>query len=408
MPFDYLMDRLGGRAPGATKAVRELNKNLPKQSGGAPAPKPTSVKGLAGKLLKGTNAYFIAEALKPYTTDPLGKFLGNELTQGILTVAGATAEQKAMAAGLPVVKSVGKTDFNISTPEGKEAYKKALNATKSDDPKRTPGGGLNTGTGKVETYDSFQEQQAALMGGLGITSNPFSSTRLATTSDSIYNTFPTGDDVPDFGVDPSKMLTNVDTEKLGELYNNPDRETTFRISDDPMLQDYVPPVNYNTGQGSVDPKFYPEQQSSMKAMRMKDRDLGLMYASGQFFAEGSDGKPVLVNRELAKDVRRGKEGAADQLAAYLAGGGIKPQGGVIRDIPKQESLDVSQTPTSVIEDSGYSAEDAESFGVPKVNADAMGTGKDIFYDIDDDFDPENDNGQIIGGLTSPISKYLSY
>jgi len=192
--------------------------------------------------------------------------------------------------------------------------------------------------------------------------------------------------VPDFGIDTSKMLTNVDTAKLSELYNNPDRETTFRISDDPMLQDYVPPVNYNTGQGSVDPKFYPEQQSSMKAMRMKDRDLGLMYASGQFFAENKDGKSVLVNRDLAKDVRRGKEGAADQLAAYLAGGGIRPEGGVIAN-PKPELMvppkteEPQITPTPGITPSYSSISTADFTNTGAFNPDLRSSFVEEGYDL---------------------------
>tara|TARA_R100001463_G_scaffold3607_1_gene14487 strand:- start:2915 stop:4039 length:1125 start_codon:yes stop_codon:yes gene_type:complete len=96
----------------------------------SPVSRWATARGIGGALLKGTNAYFIADALKPYTTDPLGDYLGSELAQGALTVMGATAEQKAMAAGLPVVRSVNNTDFNISTLEGNEAYQKALTERK--------------------------------------------------------------------------------------------------------------------------------------------------------------------------------------------------------------------------------------------------------------------------------------
>tara|TARA_R110002020_G_scaffold297820_1_gene513573 strand:+ start:557 stop:1723 length:1167 start_codon:yes stop_codon:yes gene_type:complete len=96
----------------------------------SPASRWATAKGIGGAFLKGTSAYFTADALKPYLTDPLGDYLGSELAQGALTVMGATAEQKAMAAGLPVVRSVNSTDFNISTPEGKKAYEKALKENK--------------------------------------------------------------------------------------------------------------------------------------------------------------------------------------------------------------------------------------------------------------------------------------
>ena len=257
--------------------------------------------------------------------------VANEIVRGAVTVFGGdTTLMDARISGKPLVKSVGGTDFNVATNEGMAAYRKALAA----DPKKVSGG-LNTDTGKIEskppkevkTYDSFQEQQDALMGNLGITTSPFSSTQLAYTSDSPYSQFPTGDDIPDLGIDPSKMLSNIDTEKVAELYNNPDSTTSFRITDD---EAYSSPVNLKVGPGSGDPMLNPKL-TSMQAMRVKDRDLGLMYASGQFFAEGKDGKPVLVNRELAKSVRRGDAGAADELAAYLTGDGVKPQGGVITD-----------------------------------------------------------------------------
>ena len=346
MDFNSLKDIIKGQAPGTTNSVKQLNKTHMSPTARARASNLQGV-GKAGNLGRSS---FIADLITRIPAVQKGvDYAAQGLTTNTMRAYDALFDFKD-AQGRPLyIDDLGKPQL-----------------LKTSDPKKEQGGGLNTDTGKVEsrnpkTYDSFQEQQAALMGSLGITSNPFSSTRLATTSDSIYNNFPTGDDVPDFGVDPSKMLTNVDTEKLGELYNNPDRETTFRISDDPMLQDYVPPVNYNTGQGSVDPKFYPEQQSSMKAMRMKDRDLGLMYASGQFFAENKDGKSVLVNRDLAKDVRRGKEGAADQLAAYLSGGGIKPQGGVISNPKRELMVPPTVEETSITPSLGEFSEPASSF-----------------------------------------------
>ena len=134
MPLDAIRDFIGGRQQGTTATVRNLN------TAGkiAPTTRFAAARGIAGKLFKGTFAYDAAEMLHPFTSKPLGEFLGNELTQGVLTVVGATPEQKAMAAGVPVVKSVGKTNFNISTPEGKKAYRKALDGSKTkmfqDDP----------------------------------------------------------------------------------------------------------------------------------------------------------------------------------------------------------------------------------------------------------------------------------
>jgi len=395
MNFESLMDKLGGRAPGSTKAVRELNKIHMTPAAKARA---SSLKGAGSAGNLGRSA-FIADLIVGIPAVQRGvDYAAQGLTTNTMRAADALFDLKDAQGRSLYIDDFGKPQL-----------------LKTSDPKKESGGGLNTGTGKVEpkpqkevtTYDSFQEQQAALMGSLGITANPFSSTRLATTSDSIYNNFPTGDDVPDFGIDTSKMLTNVDTAKLSELYNNPDRETTFRISDDPFLQDYVPPVNYNAGQGSVDPKFYPEQQSSMKAMRMKDRDLGLMYASGQFFAENKDGKSVLVNRDLAKDVRRGKEGAADQLAAYLAGGGIKPEGGVIANPKMNQMVPAKQEEATSLVDPSFSRGDYEFMGGNPANSAVMQEGGAMEETIDRNTDIDNPQLTQIGALQSPFSKVLA-
>ena len=229
-------------------------------------------------------------------------------------------------------------------------------------------GGTDTRTGTK--YNSFQEQQDALMQSRvdsykrrrnvdidprtealikGIPTNPFSSTQLPYTSDS-FSGF--SEDAPqmDFGIDPSKVLgraSNVDYSK--DVEDLPGFKDGITLGDS-FTDDYVSPVNFNAPQDSGDPMLNPDIDS-MTAMQMKNRDAGLMYASGQFFAEGANGKSVLVNRGLAKAVRRGDEGAADQLAAYLAGGGIKPQGGVIKDPdrdlmvpPKAEEGQITPTP----------------------------------------------------------------
>lgn len=342
MDFNSLKDLIKGQAPGTTNSVKQLNKTHMSPTAIARA---SNLKGAvrAGNL--GRSA-FIADLITSIPAVQKGvDYAAQGLTTNTMRAADALFDLKD-AQGRPLyIDDLGKPQL-----------------LKTSDPKKESGGGLNTGTGKVEsktpkTYDSFQEQQADLMGSLGITANPFSSTRLPTTADSIYTQFPTGDDVPDFGIDSSKVMANVDTEKLGKLYNNPDKKTSFKYTDD---EPYSSPVNFSTGPGSVEPMLNPEVDS-MTAMRMKDRDLGLMYASGQFFAEGKDGKSVLVNRDLAKDVRRGKEGAADQLAAYLAGGGIKPQGGVINNPERELMVPPTVDETSITPSLGEFSEPASSF-----------------------------------------------
>lgn len=77
------------------------------------------------------------------------------------------------------------------------------------------------------------------------------------------------------------------------------------------------PVEYTNYMRSADPAL-----SSMDAMRMNERQKGLIYASGQYWAEGADGKAVKVDRDLAKKVKRGAEGADELLANFLGRGGL--------------------------------------------------------------------------------------
>ena len=235
------------------------------------------------------------------------------------------------------------------------------------DPKRVSDAGVDTSTGKVteapQPSKTFQELQQGLMGDIadrytnpqtaalirGVPTNPFSSTQLPYTSDNLSGAFENTPQM-DFGIDPSKMLENAKNVDYSKAPENMPGFTDGITLEDSFTEGYVSPVNYNAAENAGNPMLN-SNIDSMHAMRMKDRDLGLMYASGQFFAEGKDGSPVLVNRQLAKSVRRGDEGAKDQLAAYLAGGGIKPQGGVIEDPdrdlmvpPKADESQITPTP----------------------------------------------------------------
>jgi hypothetical protein len=77
------------------------------------------------------------------------------------------------------------------------------------------------------------------------------------------------------------------------------------------------PVEYTNYMASGDPAL-----SSIDALRMNEQQKGLIYASGQYYAEGADGKAVKVDRDLAKKVKRGAEGADALLANFLGRGGL--------------------------------------------------------------------------------------
>ena len=81
------------------------------------------------------------------------------------------------------------------------------------------------------------------------------------------------------------------------------------------------PVEYTNYMASGDPAL-----SSLDALRMNEKQKGLIYASGQYYAEGADGKAVKVDRDLAKKVKRGAEGADELLANFLGRGGSSATG----------------------------------------------------------------------------------
>jgi len=276
----------------------------------------------------------------------------------------------------------------LGTAPQTPSVKKAIQTL---DPKRVPDAGVDTSTGKVTPKPAepktFQELQQGLMGDIakrytdpqtaalirGGPVNPYSSNQLPYTDDSLYTRFGTKLDL-DLGIDASKMLQragNVDYSATEKSLTGFPEGLALK---DSFTEGYVSPVNGNNPM--LDPKI-----DSMHAMRMKDRDLGLMYASGQFFAEGKDGTPVLVNRELAKSVRRGDAGAADELAAYLTGDGVKPQGGVIADPkrslmapPKAEETQIKPTPGESPSYSSISAVDFTKTGAfsPILNSSLVG------------------------------------
>ena len=334
------------------------------------------------------------------------------------TVSGVTYDRDSGQAVNPKTNQIAKDGYSID-PQTGERYDYG-----------TSSGGTDTRTGTK--FDNFQAQQQDLMdrrAGLqtefspegvssrnvdprtaelirGIPRDPFSSTSLP------YTDFSEDGPQFDLGIDPSKMLSRMEGIDFSEDAKDFTDFSKGLSLKDAYAEDYVSPVNFSAPKYQGDPMLNPDIDSAT-AMQMKNRDAGLMYASGQFFAEGEGGQPVLVNRQLAKDVRSGKEGAQAQLDAYLAGGGMRPRGseenpgfGVIEDISLDKMFEMSQTTPEQIADSGYSAEDMESFGVPKASAKGMGQGDYVQYYNEGDFDEDISDGTLIDGGITPFTQKL--
>ena len=86
------------------------------------------------------------------------------------------------------------------------------------------------------------------------------------------------------------------------------------VATTPGVKNPVEYTNYMTN----DPAL-----GAMDAAKMNDMQKGLIYASGQYFAEGDDGRALMVDKDLAKQVKRGVEGADELLASFIAAGGHK-------------------------------------------------------------------------------------
>lgn len=78
------------------------------------------------------------------------------------------------------------------------------------------------------------------------------------------------------------------------------------------------PVEYTNYMRSSDPAL-----GAMDALRMNDMQNDLIYASGQYFTRGADGNALMVDRDLAKQVKAGVEGASERLAKHVAQGGFE-------------------------------------------------------------------------------------
>ena len=112
--------RSPGGALGATDGVTRIGTNL-KVPGGGP--------GL------GTSAT-IANLIDPYTSKPLGEWMGDHAADGAMMLMGISPERRlearAGAAGRPVVRNLGGVSYNINTPEGRKGYEAAKKRGETD------------------------------------------------------------------------------------------------------------------------------------------------------------------------------------------------------------------------------------------------------------------------------------
>ena len=370
MPFENILDRFMGQQPGTTQAVRSLNKihQTPKSTGGL---KPTPY--LRGKLVGRGNLAAQGLSLLEQAVANSGTEYGNKVkTAGLQHEKGI---DNALAYGnqffeqifrnKPEKKPTSTTlqDGSIRTgggdvysPDGKRyttsggvtydlATGQAINPATNkiseggysidpDSGKRTDSrvnanGILQTGRDfnkmAKEIFEPMEERlkkagasegtlaSVSAMGSEAYTkpANLFSSINLpnATSQNSFEDpqiAFSTG------AIQPRNVDTNF--MKGGTQFESPNPDMPS-VATTPGIK---APVEYTNYMASSDPAL-----GAMDALRMNDMQNDLIYASGQYFTKGADGNALMVDRDLAKQVKAGVEGASERLAKHVAQGGFE-------------------------------------------------------------------------------------
>ena len=189
----------------------------------------------------------------------------------------------------------------------------------------------------------------------------FSSNRLYGTDDSVYGRTATGDNafsLPDMELNTgAKQNTDVNVSfatKDAKQFDEPNADLSGITTEAGVKQ----PVEYTN-------HMRTEGLDGMDALRLNDAQKGLMYASGQFWGKSEDGTAIKIDRDLAKSVRRGDEGAQDQLAAYLKNGGVKPDASPTSGEFTEANPDIPTGVADKPETSAIAPSDTVEFKTPK-------------------------------------------
>ena len=208
-------------------------------------------------------------------------------------------------------------------------------------------------------YQNNEDLQGIIRGTKQATG--FSSNRLYGTDDSVYGRTATGDNafsLPDMELNTGgKQNTDVNvgfSTAESKQFEMPNAEMSNITTEAGVKQ----PVEYTN-------HMRTEGLDGMDALRLNDAQKGLMYASGQFWGKSADGTAIKIDRDLAKSVRRGDEGAQDQLAAYLKNGGVKPDAAPAAGEFTQANPDIPTGVADKPEQSAIAPSDVVDFKVPE-------------------------------------------
>jgi len=291
---------------------------------------------------------------------PIDRLTG-EIVKGAMTVLGKdTKDFSRMLNGEAVIRNVGGTSYNISTPEGQRGYKKAIEAGKKVS--------VPQERGRIETerknINNVRQKGTALspmagankmLDNLGVTTQRYGKFQ--------SNNLPGSDYSPEVGEALSKIYDTetlhkfdgsvndlqlsedlfmdgsgvkgdgpfygVDTASLYSAEVNPINK--LKAEGSPFLvrnggfsaTDQVNPKNKNGTRARYDQEFLNSGDNVIGGLRAADRSKGLLYASGKYWREnpnaGQEGEKDFfeIKKDEYKAIKNSDMGAQDFLSSKL-------------------------------------------------------------------------------------------
>ena len=365
----------------------EINRQVQRmqQLGTPPATKAQAAKqGLSGFTQKilgiKNNPQVAAQGFMSSLLPVAASYVGTSLASALAQTMGTPGQSRMSMfgsepfGGRRTTAPVYKTPLNNVTDADVQADKELRKVEEgyiNPDPKRTPGGGLDTGDGKVKENPDFvnMENVNKLLGGFGIkgfTPNAeFNSNQLPTT-----NSNPNDDFSPE---DAQVMGVSEDDARL--MQSGGGVETVFTDGKESSTQIFKDP-------GSRAFLDYEGKGGSMGAFRAAERARGMVRIGGRNYIPnplaGQDGESDFraITDQERRDVNAGRITAQDLSNQYI------------------------QRITGA--DTGIVSDNLQTMGVPKDYRDALERNDEVFFDIGPDTDLENTVGTPIPRFSNPF------
>lgn len=324
-----------------------------------------SLGGAGGTLTAYQMGKLIADAMAPYTTQPLGKSIAVNTMRALdAVVPGGLKDSQGRDI---YVDSNGRPQLQNKVSDTSTAEDSTADSTEesttTQDPKRESGGGLDTSMGL--TFKDINEADFMNKFGLAdfVPNQNFDSNQLPTTDSNLYRN--------DFSPEDARAMGMSDRD-IQLMSRGNDITSVFekgKVITDPGMRAFLD---------------YEGPGGTMGAMRAAERERGMVRIGGKNYypnpLAGQDGQDEMIamSEQQRRDVNAGRITVQDVGNDYIN----RVNGGV-------------------------SVEDLEFMGVPTRNAEAISRGYSIDYGDLTKSDDESKNGTPISPLTHPFSKLLN-